>query len=84
MKESQIRAEEAKRLLENEVFNRALSDLRTLCYTNIEDSDPLERDVRENEYLKLKGLKMAENRLKSYIRLGSVETFNEEHMEFIR
>jgi len=77
------REEEARRLLENDLFQEAFETLRTELMTRWENSSSNETEAREQIWLGLQLLQRVRRHLESILETGEMERIRQKQSPFI-
>ena len=77
------REEDAKRLLENDLFQEAFETLRTELMTRWENSSSNETEAREQIWLGLQLLQRVRQHLESIVETGQLDRARQEQSPFI-
>jgi hypothetical protein len=77
------REEDAKRLLENDLFQEAFETLRTELMTRWENSSSNETEAREQIWLGLQLLQRVRRHLESILETGQLDRARQEQSPFI-
>jgi hypothetical protein len=77
------REEDAKRLLENDLFQEAFETLRTELMTRWENSTSNETEAREQIWLGLQLLQRVRRHLESILETGQLDRARQEQSPFI-
>lgn len=77
------REEDAKRLLENDLFQEAFETLRTELMTRWENSSSNETEAREQIWLGLQLLQRVRRHLESIVETGQLDRARQEQSPFI-
>jgi len=77
------REEEAKRLLENDLFQEAFETLRTELMTRWENSSSNETEAREQIWLGLQLLQRVRRHLESILETGQMDRIRQKQSPFI-
>ena len=77
------REEEAKRLLENDLFQEAFETLRTALMTRWENSSSNETEAREQIWLGLQLLQRVRRHLESILETGQMDRIRQKQSPFI-
>ena len=77
------REEDAKRLLENDLFQEAFETLRTELMTRWENSSSNETEAREQIWLGLQLLQRVRRHLESILETGEMERIRQKQSPFI-
>jgi len=68
-----FRAEEAQRIYKSQIFNEAWEELRKVLTEKLLNTDPLDKDIRELHYNRIKLLDELKEALIRILNEGSIE-----------
>ncbi len=68
-----FRAEEAQRIYKSQIFNEAWEELRKVLTEKLINTDPLDKDIRELHYNRIKLLDELKEALIRILNEGSIE-----------